>query len=383
VSTYAFGKLGAYETANKHVKYTLGRWRARAKRILDEIEERRDSRKLDWECISKPLKENPNDMGNIHKPTIEEYRMTYCVDGKVKTKYDWWYSAILGDEKGKLFFFILSLHPKWGYYRLVDVDIDQSLKNRGSLPEFPVESGDFREEIGYSEHKDAIDIWVPKIRELKSSKESFVQCTIKPGESHLTLKTEKTAVDLNFTSLGLPFWINKGREAVCSPKGDTMSGFWDVSKVEGFFMRDTQKTRMAGMGFNEHLFSLASPKRFWQRVDGIFLCSDQICCAFWHLESKIGTRQYEYKDGAVFIRETREYLIPTDFEIEYLELDSLKRPIRIRISADIAKGKLEVVALAIAETEKQLALKITGGQFVFGDGRRLKLTNGYGQHALW
>jgi hypothetical protein len=32
--------------------------------------------------------------------------------------------------------------------------------------------------------------------------------------------------------------------------------------------------------------------------------------------------------------------------------------------------------------EKQLALKVVEGQFVFEDGRKLKLTNGFGQHAL-
>lgn len=162
-----------------------------------------------------------------------------------------------------------------------------------------------------------------------------------------------------------------------------MSGFWDVSKVDGFFTRNTQKTGISGMGFNEHLFSLASPKRFWQRVDGIFFYTDQICCAFWHLESMIGTRRYEYKDGAVLIRETKKYLIPIDFKIEYLELDNLKRPIKIQVSAEVTEGKLNVVARAMAETEKQIALEITDGQFVFEDGRRLKLTNGYGQHALW
>jgi len=190
-------------------------------------------------------------------------------------------------------------------------------------------------------------------------------------------------VNLNFTSLGVPFWINRGREAICSPKGDTMSGFWDISKVEGFLTRNTQKTKISGMGFNEHLFSLTPPERFWQRVDGIFFYTDQIYCAFWHLENKIGSRRYEYKDGAVLIRETEEYLIPIDFKIEYLELDNLKRPVKIRILADTTKGKLNVVAQALAETEKQLALKIIDGQFVFKDGRKMRLTNGYGQHALW
>jgi hypothetical protein len=246
-----------------------------------------------------------------------------------------------------------------------------------------VEREDFMGEIGYSEREDAIDIWVPKTRKPESPKQSFAECAIKSGESHLTLKTEKMTMSLDFTGIGMPFWINKGREAICSPRGDTMSGFWDVSKVEGFFARTVQKTRIGGMGFNEHLFSLTSPKRFWQQIDGIFLYTDQIYCAFWHLESKIGTRRYEYKDGAVFIRETKEYLIPIDFRIEYLELDDLKRPIRTRISADITKGRLNFVTRAMAEAEKQLALKITDGQFVSKDGRIERLTNGYGQHALW
>ena len=381
VSLY-FWELG-HEMANKILKYILWRARVLANRIFGGVGEVRDNRNLDWEGISKPLQEDPSDLGDIHKPTIEEYRMTYCVDGKVKTKYDWWYSAVLSDEKGNLFFFILSLHPSWSYYRFVDIGMDQSLKNRGSLPKFPMERGDFRKEIGYSEHEDAINLWVPKNREPKSAKGSFVECTIKSGESRLILKTERMAMELDFTSMGVPFWINRGREAIMSPKGDTMSGFWDISKVEGFFERRMRETRMSGVGFNEHLFSLAPPLHFWQRVDGIFLYTDQIYCAFWHLENKIGTKRYEYKDGAVFIRETEEYLIPIDFEIEYLELDDLKRPIKTRISANTTKGKLNVVTRALAEAEKQLVLKITDGQFVFEDGRRLKLTNGYGQHALW
>ena len=369
--------------AVKLAKYVLWRARARAKRTLDEIKETLSGRKLDWECISKPLQEDPNDLGNIHNPTIEEYRMTYSVDGKVKTKYDWWYSAILSDEKGKLLFFILSFHPNWSYYRIVHIDIDQSLNNRGSLPQFPLDREDFKEEIGYSEREDAIEIRVPKTRKSESSKETFAECTIRSGESHLAVKTEEIMVELNFASLGMPFWINKGREAICSPKGDTMSGFWDISKVEGFLTRNKQKRRVVGMGFNEHLFSLASPERFWQRIDGIFLYTDQVCCAFWHLENKTGTRRYEYKDGAVLIRETKEYLIPIDFNIEYLKLDNLKRPIRIHISADITKGKLNVVARAIAETKKQLALKIIDGQLILKNGKKIDLTNGYGQHALW
>lgn len=367
----------------KIAKYILWRARVLANRIFGGVKEIRDSRKLDWGGISKPLQEDPSDLGNIHKPTIGEYKMTFCADGKVKTKYDWWYSAILSDEKGNLFFFILSLHPRWSYYRFVHMGMDQSLKKRGSLRKFPMEREDFKGEIGYSEREDAISLWFPKNRKPESTKGSFVECTIKSGESHLTLKKERMAVELYFTSMGVPFWINRGREAIFSPKGDIMSGFWDISKVEGFFTRSTRKTRISGVGFNEHLFSFIPPLRFWQRLDGVFLFTDQIYCAFWHLENKIGTKRYEYKDGAVLIRETEEYLIPIDFEIEYLELDDLKRPIKTRISANTTKGELNAVARALAEAEKQLVLKITDGQFVFKDGRRMKLTNGYGQHALW
>ena len=38
----------------------------------------------------------------------------------------------------------------------------------------------------------------------------------------------------------------------------------------------------------------------------------------WYLENEIDARGFEYKDGAVFIRATREYLILIDFKIEYL-----------------------------------------------------------------
>lgn len=76
-------------------------------------------------------------------------------------------------------------------------------------------------------------------------------------------------------------------------------------------------------------------------------------------------------------------MIPIDFKIEYLEFDSLKKiPVKIRILADTTKGELKAVAQAMAEIEKQLAFIIVGGQFVFKDVGKLKLTNGYGQHAL-
>lgn len=355
------------------------------KKILGQIKEIPFYKKPDWTRISKPLKEDPNKLFSIHNPTIEEYRLKYHVDGKVKTSYDWWYSAILKDEKGKLYFFILAFHPKWSFYRIIQIDMTQSQENLRSLPKFPVVGCDFHGKIGYSEKDDAIDIWVSETRARKkeSSEKVFARCIIKPGDSRLTLKTDKMAVDLHFTSLGMPFWINRGREAICSPKGDTMSGFYDVSQVEGFLKHTAQKIGINGVGINEHLMSFTPPERFWKRMDGIFFCTDQVYCAFWYLENKIGTRRYEYKDGAIFIRATKEYLIPIDFKIEYLEFDSLKKfPVKTRILANTTKGKLNAVAQALAETEKQMALKIIDGQFVFKDGRKLRLTNGYGQHAL-
>jgi hypothetical protein len=143
------------------------------------------------------------------------------------------------------------------------------------------------------------------------------------------------------------------------------------------------KTEINGVGVNEHLMSFTAPDRFWKRVDGIFFCTDQIYCSFIYLENDVGRRKYEYKDGAVVIRTTNEYLIPTDFKIEYLEFDDSKKvPVRIRISVATKKGKLDAVAQAMLAIEKQLALKIVEGQFVFEDGRTFKLTNGFGQHAL-
>jgi hypothetical protein len=129
--------------------------------------------------------------------------------------------------------------------------------------------------------------------------------------------------------------------------------------------------------------SFSPPTRFWKRVDGIFICSDQLYCAFIYLENRVGSRQYEYKDGAVFLRTTDEYLIPIDFKIKYLQYDEAKKiPNKIRILAKTTKGELDVTSHAIVEIERQLALKISNGNFVFGDGTKLELTNGYGQHAL-
>jgi hypothetical protein len=367
-----------YEMTSKFAKTIL--WNSR--KILDQIKEILFYSKIDWGCISKPLKEDPTDFFRIHNPTIEEYRMTYCIDGRVKTIYDWWYSAILKDGEGKLYFLILAFHPKWSFYRIVHINMKEKQNSFGSLPRHPVVGNDFGQ-IGYSEREDTVSIWVPRTRKLESSKEPFVRCTIGAGRSHLTLETDDMGMDLTFTSLGSAFWINRGREAICSPKGDTMSGFYDICQVDGLLVRGTIKTEISGVGVNEHLMSFTPPEHFWKRIDGVFFCTDQIYCTFLYLENKKGTRRYEYKDGAVFIRATKEYLIPRDFRIEYLEFDNLKKvPIKIRILADTSRGELEAIAEVIAETEKQLALRIKDGQFVLKNGRKLRLTNGYGQHAL-
>ncbi|MGD0494759.1 MAG: hypothetical protein ABSB28_01810 [Candidatus Bathyarchaeia archaeon] len=352
------------------------------KRILGKMREMLFYKKLDWNFISKPLKEDPSELFNIHRPTIEDYGLRYRVDGKAKTCYDWWYSAILKDTEEKLYFFILAFHPKWSFFRIIRTNMRARAK-QNSLPKFPGLGCDFHEKIGYSEHDEAIDIWVSKITKPESSKRTFARVTIKPCKSHLILKTDDMTLDLNFTSLGMPFWINRGREAICSPKGDSMSGFYDVSQIEGSLKHLAEKTAISGVGINEHLMSFIPPERFWKRIDGIFFCTDQVYCAIWYLENQIEARRFEYKDGAVFIRATQEYLIPIDLNVEYLEFDNHKQvPIKIRIQVDTTKGKLNAVAEAIAETEKQLALKITDGNFIFEDGRRLRLTNGYGQHAL-
>lgn len=365
--------------ASRFVKIFL--WNS--KRILDQIKDMLFHGKLNWECISKPLKEAPKDLINIHNPTIEEYRMKYSIDGKVKTIYDWWYSAILKDKKEKLYFFILAFHPKWSFSRIIFIDMNRSQNDLGSLPKFPSVGYDFNEQIGYSEHEDAIDIWVPKTRKPESSKKPFARCTIKVGESQLTLKTDKMTLNLTFASLGPVFWINRGREAICSPRGDTMSGFYDICNVEGSLIYRTVETGVRGVGINEHLMSFTPPKRFWKRIDGVFFCTDQIYCSLLYLENKIGARRYEYKDGAIFMKATREYLIPIDFKIEYLEFDNVRNmPVKIRIIVDTVKGELNAVARVIAETENQLTLEIIDGQFVFKDGKKLRLTNGYGQHAL-
>lgn len=354
-----------------------------AKRILDRIREVTFYRNLDWECISKPLKEDPNDLGRIHNPTIEEYRKSYYVDGKKKDIYDWWYSAILKGKNRRSYFLIVAFHPKGSFYRIIRLNTSHSRENLGSPTEIPTIGKDFDEEVGYSENDDAIDIWIPKSGLPESSEEPSMRCTIKVGESRLILKVAEIAADLTFSSLGSTFWINRGREAICSPRGDKMSGFYDICKVEGLLVDNTLRTEVSGMGINEHLISFTPPKRFWKRVDGIFFCTDQICCTLIYLENKTGKRQYEYKDGAVLLRETKEYLIPVDFEIEYLEIDNAKRvPVKTRILANTTRGQLNVVTQALAETEKQLVTRITDGQFVFKDGRKLVLTNGYGQHAL-
>jgi hypothetical protein len=354
-----------------------------AMKTIDLVREMRLSiRRNDWTRITKPLKDDAGSV-NIHSPKVEEYSIKYQLDGTKRTVYDWWYSAILKDREENLYFMILAFHPRWSFYRIIRVDGNNSKENLWSTPRSLIAGHDFFGKIGYSERENAINIWAHEMTKPGSSTNRFARCTIGAGASQLTIETEEVVLNLTFTSLGLPFWINKGREAISSPRGDKMSGFYDICQVEGFILQNGAKTKIDGVGVNEHLMSFTAPSRFWKRVDGVFFCTDQIYCAFIYLESDVGTRKYEYKDGAVVLRTTREYLTPIDFRIEYLEFDDLEKvPTRIRISAQTTEGELNLVAEAVVLVVKQLALKIVEGQFVFKDGTVLRLTNGYGQHAL-
>lgn len=331
--------------------------------------------------LSEPLKEDPDDLVNIHNPNIREYAMTYFVDGKRKTIYDWWYSAILKDEEANLYFIIFSFHPDWSYYGFTCMGNCKNQKEFFTSKSSVI--GDRFNTIEYCERDDAIELCVPKTTKPEYSSKAFAKCVIKAGESHLTLKTNKLAVNLIFSSLGMPFWINKGREAICSPKGDKMSGFYDISNIEGFLECNKRRLKLTGVGINEHLMSFVPPERNWKRIDGVFFCTDQIYCAFIYLENDIGMRRRVYKDGAIVIRTINEYLIPSDFKIEYLRFDETdKTPLKIRIVANTKRGELNALAEVIGRIEKQLALKIEDAKFVFDDGKELPLTNGFGQHAL-
>jgi hypothetical protein len=351
--------------------------------FLNRVKARLLSKMLDWECITKPLREATGPLTlNMHKPTLEEYRRTYVLGKKVKTAYDWWYSTLLEDIEGNLYFFVLVFHPKWSFFRFVRVN-QSEIKETSALPTPIVIGSGFYGKMGYLEHENEIEIWVRKTQTSRSSETDFARSIIRVRENYITVKKDEITVYLTFTSLGLPFWINKGREATSTPKGDKMSGFYDICQTKGLIIEGSLHTEIHGVGINEHLMSFTPPNRYWQRVDGIFICFDQLYCAFIYLENRVGSRKYEYKDGAVFLRTTGEYLMPIDFKIEYLKYDEVKKvPTKIRILAKTTKGELDVVSQAIVEIEGQLAVKTAEGYFVFGDGSKLRLTNGYGQHAL-
>src|SRR4030042_6588402 len=129
-------------------------------KILNKVNEGIVTKKvLDWECITQPLKESPNDSFTVHKPTIEEYKLTYVHENKVKTVYDWWYSGVLKDPEGNLYFLVLVFHPKWSFFRIVRVDKSDGEENLWALHRSVVAGSSIYERRGYSEREDEIEIW--------------------------------------------------------------------------------------------------------------------------------------------------------------------------------------------------------------------------------
>jgi len=356
--------------------------------IIKILEEKIGLLLLTHKKVSHPLQGNTKDLGKIHKPILTDYTLYYH-DNPELPAYDWWLCALMRGDDGQKYLMLISFHPKWTDYKFGR----ESSVTETSFPDNQYDSVHWAE-VGYEKHKESIILWHPKEQDYKNLAGVYTTWVMELGKHHLIVNTAKAHLDLNFESLGLPFWFNKGYEGILMPRSTPLIGFEDFMEVEGHVVLKNKKIHLHGYGFNEHM-CFKKLNFGWKRADWVGFMFDHLYAGFLQID-------FDYMDGGIYLRKENRYIIPTNFTIEYTKCVALphdptsprkglnkksKLPVEIHIFAETVEGTLDVRGKSVGrlviakDHDHQVGLKLEG-IFTFIDGRIIKLKNGFGWDAV-
>lgn len=276
--------------------------------------------------IDKPLEKNPQDLGNIHKASIEELALdkVYGIP-----RFNCWYNFVGKGNDGKSYAFHGSFAHDDSRYKKAWLSFNtySELDPIGFFthPSFAWERTFDGEKITYLASGENDCYFKYTIYEDTYSIESL----IKADCQNINMKDyQNIFINVNFHK-EVSFWYNKGQIAKIYSDCE-IAGIEEVSKAEGHIIIDGKRINVSGLGHSEHFFNKGDivPKirqygnEFWMpfrfdEVQGFFVIFG------------------DYKDAGLAIN--GEYIIPSSFD--YF-LDSKRKT--VRIIADTNKGELDI-----------------------------------------
>jgi hypothetical protein len=226
----------------------------------------------------------------------------------------------------------------------------------------------------------------------KASMGTF-EATLAPPLFRFGCREKDVSVDLTLESLGLPWWINEGKEegAKITPSTTPIRGFEQLGKVGGVLSIKGKEIHVKGVGVHEHFVQqhMAWAEMGWQ--DWIWFVSDEMYGLIFELHGG------PYKDAGIYLIKEKEYLVVRDFDIDhpqwaYSPMLQHNIPIAFKVRASTDKGILllegdmiralpwrrinkyrHAAATPSADTEF-----VWKGVFTYHDGRTLVLNHGKG-----
>jgi hypothetical protein len=325
----------------------------------------------------------------IINPTVEHYK-------DFSTRYDkgfrdYFFQACLSGDDGKGYFMVFSLsrmenrdeaglHISSEPFWFMTTPANRIIQ-RGEKPEFSIRSnqrlGALKTDITDSAVTLSMEGWE-------------MVCT--PPTYHLKYQGEGVSLDMAAGSMGIPFWFNQGNEnAPTTPSTSGLYGYELFANLKGTMSLGGKEIRVQGVAVHEHLVAkhIAWMEFGWQ--DWIWFVFDELYGLIFDMHGG------GYKDGGIYLRNEKEYLIVEDFDIDhpqwaYSPILQHQYPMTVKLRAKTQKGTLFLEGemlkhqpwrkinkyrrgMTLPASDMQVSWT---GRFVTHDGREIQLNNGRG-----
>ncbi len=134
-----------------------------------------------------------------------------------------------------------------------------------------------------------------------------------PPDFRFRCQGNRTSIDLNLASLGLPFWFNEGKEegAKITPSSSAQWGWELFGKVEGVMTLEGKQISVRGLGVHEHIVTqhVAWAEMGWQ--DWMWFVFDELYGLVFFIHGG------GYKDAGIYLMKEKQYLVSRAFDIDH------------------------------------------------------------------
>jgi hypothetical protein len=333
---------------------------------------------------------------SIVEATLEHYKASLP---KIRSAFtDYYFSCSLQGEDGKDYFVTLVIvgHTVMGEYDSGRISISVEPLRYFTTPSSRTIINGEKAEI-----ENRLLLPVGSIKTEASSTDLTItldafQITIAPPAYEFRYHGEDASVDLRFKSLGTPFWFNQGKpEGARITPSTIVKGLEAFGEVEGTITLDGKEVAVKGVGCHEHVQSDAIHWMEFGWQDWMWFVFDELYGLAFNMQGG------EYKDGGIYLRNEKEYLVVKDFFIDrpkWAFSPTLQHqwPITFTLEAPTDKGTLflegDVVRsqpyYQVEKHRQAMTMPFADmdvnwrGTFVYKDGKKMNLTNGKGGNEV-